>query len=392
MKSKSQSSLSLAQILKQEKSSFLYKKVASQEDQTNDNCIIHGENLRSLQLLLPYIENKVKCIYIDPPYNNRDNFTHYSDNKSHETWLNEISDRICILRNCLREDGSLWISVDDNEAHYLKVAADLIFGRKNFVSTIIWQQRTTRENRKIFSNNHEYILVYAKDKNLFKKVANKLAPSDEILARYKNPDHDRRGPWQSISANVQDGHSTKSQHYTLISPNGKKHHLPPGRCWVYTKEKMLDEIKKNNIWLGRDGSGVPRIKKFLQNSTPGVTPQSFWPASEVGTTDLAKKEIIELISEELVFDTPKPEKLIKRIIEIATNPGDLVLDAYLGSGTTAATAHKLGRRYIGIEMGSQIKTHAMRRLKLVCEGEQTGISQEVNWAGGSGFHFFTLKK
>ena len=134
MKSKSQSSLSLAQILKQEKSSFLYKKVASQEDQTNDNCIIHGENLRSLQLLLPYIENKVKCIYIDPPYNNRDNFTHYSDNKSHETWLNEISDRICILRNCLREDGSLWISVDDNEAHYLKVAADLIFGRKNFVS------------------------------------------------------------------------------------------------------------------------------------------------------------------------------------------------------------------------------------------------------------------
>ena len=161
---------------------------------------------------------------------------------------------------------------------------------------------------------------------------------------------------------------------------------------MYTKEKMLDEIKKNNIWLGRDGSGVPRIKKFLQNSTPGVTPQSFWPASEVGTTDLAKKEIIELISEELVFDTPKPEKLIKRIIEIATNPGDLVLDAYLGSGTTAATAHKLGRRYIGIEMGSQIKTHAMRRLKLVCEGEQTGISQEVNWAGGSGFHFFTLKK
>jgi adenine-specific DNA-methyltransferase len=161
---------------------------------------------------------------------------------------------------------------------------------------------------------------------------------------------------------------------------------------VFTKKKMLEEVKKNNVWFGRDGNGVPRIKKFLDSSTPGITPHSLWLAMEVGTTDLAKKEIIELISDELVFDTPKPEALIKQIIEIATNPGDLVLDAYLGSGTTAATAHKLGRQYIGIEMGSQVKTHAARRLKLVCKGEQTGISKELGWVGGGGFNFFTLRK
>ena len=282
----------------------------------------------------------------------------------------------------------MWISIDDSEMHYLKVAADRVFGRENFLSTIIWQQRTTRENRKAFSNNHEYLLVYAADYAAFRKNRNLLPPSDELLARYKNPDSDSRGPWQSISANVQDGHATDSQYYDLIAPNGLVHRPPRGRCWVYSLDRMKEEISAGNIWFGRDGNGVPRIKRFLRDSRIGLTPETLWMARDVGTNEDAKKQQLELFRGGLVFDTPKPEPLIARILEIATNENDLVIDSYLGSGTTAAVAHKTNRRYIGIEIGYQAVTHCARRLKMVVDGEQTGVSRATNWLGGGGFDFY----
>jgi adenine-specific DNA-methyltransferase len=356
------------------------------------NAIIQGENLSVLESLLPQLEASVRCCYIDPPYNNQEKHYHYHDSQGHRNWLDETTARIEILAEFLRDDGSLWVSMDDREVHYLKVACDAIIGRKNFVTTIVWEQRTSRENRKVFSNNHEYLLVYAKDIRRFNATRNSLALSPEVRARYKNPDNDPRGPWQSVSANVQSGHGTPDQFYKLVSPGGKVHVPPPGRCWIYSLTRMKREIAENNIWFGRDGNGVPRIKRFLSQVRAGLTPETLWTAEDVGTNDHAKKQLIRLLPDAEVFDTPKPEGLIHRVLEIATSPGDLVLDAYLGSGTTAAVAHKCGRRYIGIEEGDHAVTHSAKRLALVVEGDQSGISELVGWQGGGGFDFFRYKE
>jgi adenine-specific DNA-methyltransferase len=221
-------------------------------------------------------------------------------------------------------------------------------------------------------------------------IRNDLELTEEVKARYKNPDNDPRGTWQSISANAQAGHGTPNQFYTLLAPNGTQQNPPKGTCWRYTEVKIKEEIANNNIWFGRDGNGVPRIKKFLSEAKLGLTPETLWFAEDVGTNDFAKKHLIELFHEIELFDTPKPESLIERAIHISTNSGDLVLDSFLGSGTTAAVAHKMNRRYIGIEMGDHAQTHCQPRLKKVVEGEQGGISKAVNWQGGGGFHYFRL--
>jgi adenine-specific DNA-methyltransferase len=360
----------------------------SHGNRNTGNALIQGENLAVLEALLPRFEGAVRCCYIDPPYNNQERHYHYHDSRDHRTWLEETTARVDLLGEFLRDDGSIWISIDDRELHYLKVACDAILGRKNFVTTIVWQQRTTRENRKVFSNNHEYVLVYAKDLRRFNATRNSLDLSPEVRARYKNPDNDPRGPWQSITANAQSGHGTPDQFYKLVSPSGKVHEPPPGRCWIYSFKKMAKEIAAGNIWFGRDGRGVPRIKRFLSAVRTGLTPHTLWTAEEVGTNDFAKKHLIKLFPDEDVFDTPKPETLIARIIQIATSPDDLVLDAYLGSGTTAAVAHKCGRQYIGIEQGEHAVTHCSKRLQFVVGGEESGISELVGWRGGGGFDFF----
>ena len=352
------------------------------------NALIQGENLHVLDLLQSQYAGKVQCVYIDPPYNNQERYRHYMDNSSHEVWLEMMVARLQAIKPLLSIDGSLWISIDDREIHYLKVAADEIFGRENFVTTVVWQQRTSRENRKVFSNNHEYLLVYAINQRKFRAKRNLLPGGSELLARYKNPDSDPRGPWQSVSANVQAGHATKSQFYDLVAPSGNVHRPPEGRCWVYTKEKMQREITAGNIWFGKTGECVPRIKRFLKFSKVGLTPETLWPASEVGTNDEAKKQLLKLFPNDGVFDTPKPEGLIRRVLEIATEPGDLVLDAFLGSGTTTAVAHKLNRRYIGIEHGEHAVTLCAARLRLVVDGDTTGISTDVRWRGGGGFDFY----
>jgi adenine-specific DNA-methyltransferase len=354
------------------------------------NKLIQGENLRVLTALENGYARKIRCVYIDPPYNNQESYNHYIDRQSHDIWLAEILARVEVLKKLLRPDGSLWISIDDREVHYLKVAIDKIFGRENFVTTIVWQHRTTRENRKVFSNNHEYLLVYARDATKFRQTRNAFASTPDVLSRYKNPDHDPRGPWQSVSLNVQAGHATTAQFYKIKGPDGTVHVPPEGRCWVFTQEKLEREIAAKNVLFGRNGSGVPRRKKFLAGARVGITPDTCWLANDVGTTNLAKKQILSMFPDEQVFDTPKPETLIRRILEIATNPGDLVLDAYLGSGTTAAVAHKLRRRYIGIEQGKHAISHCAERLRSVIDGDSNGISEHVKWNGGGGFDFLRL--
>jgi adenine-specific DNA-methyltransferase len=364
------------------------KEYSSKNMDNKTRKIIHGENSEVLDCLILDYKEKVNCIYIDPPYNNGESYTHYDDTIHHQ-WLSDLTNRLKKLRELLAANGSIWISIDDGEVHYLKVAADSIFGRKNFITTIIWQQRTTRENRKAFSNNHEYILVYAKDKKTFKKSINKLPASQEMKDRYKNPDNDVRGCWQSVSLNVQSGHAVKSQFYEISSPDGKKHTPPNGRCWAYNKTKVATLIKDGRIWFGRDGKGVPRFKKYLSESTLSMTPETLWLGSDVGTNKEAKKHLLKLFPNKEVFDTPKPERLMQRIFEIATNPEDLILDAYVGSGASIAVAHKMNRQYIGIDRGKHIIDYTLPRQNLVLEGEDLGVCTRKS-GENEGFEFFRL--
>src|SRR5450830_1003317 len=341
--------------------------------ESSPNMIILGDNCSVCEYLLGKYKAKVRCIYIDPPYNNGEKYSHYRDVSTHEQWLNDMRRILGRLYQFLSDDGSIWISIDDTELHYLKVLCDEIFGRDRFISTIVWQHRTTRENRKVFSNNQEYILLYAKNPIAFKKSRNLLPADASVLKRYGNPDNDPRGPWQSVSLNAQAGHAVNSQFYTIVAPNGLKHDPPNGRCWVYNEDRMLKEISENNVWFGRDGNGVPRKKRFLSEATQGITPETLWVASDVGTTNDAKKQLLSMFPAMVVFDTPKPESLIKRVLEISTQRGDLVLDAFLGSGTTAATAHKMHRSYIGVDNSTESIQYAIRRLKNVISGEHSGI-------------------
>ena len=373
---------------------FIYEANSSMGTSDSKNILIKGNNKDILPELVGEFGGKVKCVYIDPPYNNGDSYHYYNDNISETSWLKDISYVLMYLKMLLTKDGSIWISIDDSEMAYLKVAADKVLGRENFAGTIVWQQRKTRENRAVFSCNHEYILVYAKDIKKFKKSRNLLPVGEDFInSKYKNPDNDPRGPWQSISASVQAGHAVPSQFYTIVSPAGIEFNPPKGRCWAYNEERMKKEIANGNIWFGLEGLNAPRIKKFLSTAKIGLTPQTLWAGDEFGTTDSAKKHLLSLFPhQEKVFDTPKPEELIKQILEIATNEGDLVLDSYLGSGTTIAVAHKLKRNYIGIEIGEQMTELVVNRLKSVIMGEKGGISDISNWKGGGDFAYFIFDK
>jgi adenine-specific DNA-methyltransferase len=353
------------------------------------NMLIQGDNLEALKALLPYYAGQVKCIYIDPPYNTQSAFEHYDDNLEHSTWLTMIYPRLELLRDLLSEDGSIWISIDDSEAHYLKIIADEIFGRKNFIASNVWQKRYSRENREAIGDSHEYILVYAIDPERFKTSRNKIMLGPKQISVYKNPNNDPNGPWRSVSLSAQ-GYRP-NQMYKIVSPiTGKMHSPPKGSCWKIIEDNYQKLLSEGRIYFGKDGNAVPSRIQYLKD-IEGMVPWTWWPHEEVGHTDEAKREGQILFSAETdVFATPKPERLLQRVLQIATNPGELVLDSFLGSGTTAAVAHKMGRRYIGIEMGDHAVTHCVPRLKKVINGEQGGISEEVNWPGGGGFHFYKL--
>ncbi len=360
------------------------------ENDLFDNKLIFGDNLLALKALEQEYAGKVKCVFIDPPYNTGSAFEHYDDGVEHSIWLSLIRERLEILRKLLQDDGSIWITIDGNEAHYLKVLCDEVFGRANFLSNVVWQKRTSPDNRLRLGEAHDNILVYCKNRVSNKQTLNQLPLSEERLKNFKNPDNDPRGPWASTDCTAQAGHATASQFYDLTTPSGRVIKLPASLCWRFTQERMNEEIKAGRIWFGVDGKGVPRKKTYLSERS-GQNSWSWWTNKEVGHNQEAKKEVVALFGADNPFDTPKPERLIKRIIHIATNPGDLVLDSFLGSGTTAAVAHKMGRRWIGIELGEHCHTHCIPRLKKVIDGEDPGgITKAVDWKGGGGFQYYRL--
>lgn len=355
-------------------------------DPSADNLLIQGDNLEALKALLPFYAGRVKCIFIDPPYNTKSAFDHYDDNLEHSQWLSMMYPRLELLQKLLHETGSMWVTIDDNEGHYLKALMDEVFGRKNFVGEIVWQKRTSRENRAAISSSHDTILLYARcPADEWKQYRNKLPPTGK---GYSNPDHDPRGEWKSIPFTAQ-GYRP-NQMYKITTPTSVVHDPPRGRCWGATEPEYLRlRDVENRIYFPRGGNGRPRVKQFPWEEK-GLVPMTIWPANEVGDTEDSKKEILALSEDDTPFATPKPEGLIRRILQIATNPGDVVLDSFLGSGTTAAVAHKMGRRWIGVEMGDHARTHCLPRLKKVVDGEQGGISAAVGWQSGGGFRFMKL--
>jgi adenine-specific DNA-methyltransferase len=354
-----------------------------------DNLIIQGDNLQALKALLPFYTGKVKCIYIDPPYNTQSAFEHYDDKLEHSQWLSMMYPRLVLLRELLSDDGSIWVSLDDREAHYFKVMMDEIFGRGNFIASNVWQKRYSRENREAIGDVHEYIMVYTKSPEQFKKSRNLVPLTEEQAKVYKNPNNDPKGRWRPIPMTAQEGHATSEQFYEIITPSGAVHKPPQGRCWGVAKATYERLLAENRVYFGKKGDAQPNIIRYL-TEVEGVAPWTWWPSEEVGHTDESKKEIHALFGKVDAFGSPKPERLIQRILHIASNSNDLVLDSFLGSGTTAAVAHKMGRRYIGIEMGDHAQTHCIPRLQKVIDGEQGGISKSVNWTGGGGFSFVTL--
>lgn len=351
----------------------------------SQNLLIQGDNLLALKALLPFYAGQVKCIFIDPPYNTKSAFEHYDDNLEHSQWLSMMYPRLVLLRELLAPDGTLWVSMDDNEAHYLKVLLDEIFGRGNFIVNVLWQKRTSPDARLNIGGAHDHVMLYCKDASRLR--LNKEPLTAEQAASFKNPDDDPNGPWSSNDFTAQGWRP--NQMYTITTPGGTQYEPPEGRCWGNIEPEYWKLRNAGKLWFGRDGKSRPRVKNYLRDHE-GVRPWSWWTNQEVGHNQEAKKEIIELFGAANAFDTPKPERLIKRVLELSTQPGDLVLDSFLGSGTTAAVAHKMGRRYIGIEMGKHARTHCLPRLLKVIEGEQGGISKMMDWNGGGGFSLYTL--
>lgn len=355
-------------------------------DMTSQNMVIQGDNLDAVKALLPYYAGRVKCIFIDPPYNTKSAFEHYDDNLEHSQWLAMMFPRLRLLRELLAEDGSIWVTIDDNEAHYLKVIMDEVFGRKNFFSNCIWQKKFSPQNDdKGITASHDHIIVFCKNKERF--ITNLLPRTSDMDGRFSNPDGDHRGDWSSgdlTSKTKAKGHS-----YPVTSPAGEVFYPPQGRQWAPSQDTFNKWRSDGRIWFGLNGKNRPRIKQFLSEVQQGIVPMSIWTREDVDDNQKAKREI-NVFDFPLGFDTPKPERLIHRAFQIATVEGDLVLDSFLGSGTTAAVAHKMGRHYIGIEMGEHAVTHCVPRLRKVIEGEQGGISEAVGWKGGGGFRFYRL--
>jgi len=356
-------------------------------DKRTENMLIFGDNLLALKALEQDYAGCIKCIFIDPPYNTGSAFTHYDDGLEHSLWLTMMRDRLEILRRLMAEDGSLWITIDDNEAHYLKVLCDEVFGRGNFIANVIWEKKYSPQNdAKWLSDSHDHILVFSKNKQIWRP--NLLPRTDAMDLRYKNPDNDQRGPWKPGDLSVKT--YSPSTDYPITTPSGRIVNPPESRCWVVSKERFQELLSDNRIWFGQSGNNVPSLKRFLSEVQEGSVSKTIWYRNEVGDNQDAKKEIKAFENSD-VFTTPKPEMLVQRILTMASNPGDLVLDSFAGSGTTGAVAQKMGRRWIMVELGEHCHTHIIPRMKKVCDGtDQGGISKAVNWQGGGGFKYYYM--
>ena len=357
-------------------------------DPKSENMLIHGDNLLALKALEQDFAGKIKCIYIDPPYNTGSAFEHYDDNLEHSIWLSLMRPRLQILKNLLdTKQGTIWISIDDNECHYLKVLCDEIFGRSNFVATVIWEKKHTRSNdARWLSDNHDFVLCYANNKIEWER--NLLPRTDEDSSNYTNIDNDPRGIWASGPCHAKT--PNPKDIYPVTIPSGRVLMPPPGTSWRFSKDRFAQLIEDNRIYFGESGNNVPRYKRFLSEVQQGLVPITLWFREEVGDNQEAKQEIKKLFSDD-PFSTPKPERLLKRILEIASVPGEWVLDSFLGSGTTSAVAHKMGRKHIGIEFGNHANTHCLPRLKKVIDGNDgLALSRSFDWKGGGGFKFYNL--
>jgi len=364
-----------------------------------DNRLIFGDNLLALKALEHEFTGSVRCVYIDPPYNTGSAFAQYEDGLEHSIWLGLIRERLALLRNLLSEDGSCWIQLDDNEAHYCKVLADEVFGRDNFVANVIWNKSyAVRSNAQFFSSAHEHILVYAKNRSSLR--LNQFGRSAKQTERYSNIDNDPRGPWQSVTMTISLVGGARGRQYAktgvsenifeVTSPSGKVFLPPANRCWSRNPSGFKKLDAEGRIYWGPNGENAPRLKMYLSEAADGVIPTTLWAdGAEFGHNQDGIRELRALGIGD--FPTPKPEKLISQVLSLASDPGDLVLDSFAGSGTTGAVAHKMGRRWIMVELGDHCHTHIIPRLHKVIDGEDgTGITESVNWQGGGGFRYYKL--
>lgn len=365
----------------------------------SNNILVKGDNLVSLLNLRKDFRNKIRCIYIDPPFNTGKTFNHYSDGLERPLWLSMMKVRLELLRDLLSEDGSIFVHIDDDEMPYLKVLMDEIFNHDddivtdnasgNHVATIVWQKKSSPQNdAKFFSDTHDYILVYAKNKKNLR--LNGISRTNKQDDRYTNRDNDDRGVWTSSDLTVKTPNPRYL--YEIKLPSGRIVQPSASRSWGISEETFKKLVKDNRIWFGESGNSMPRRKRFLSEVKQEVTPKTIWLRDEVGDNSEGKKEVKRFseIADD-VFTTPKPERLLKRILEIATNEGDWVLDAFLGSGTTCATAHKMNRQWIGLENGEQIDTICVPRIKAIIDGKDNGgITKSVSWENGGGFRYCEL--
>ena len=355
-----------------------------------DNRLIFGDNLLALKALEQEFSGKVKCVFIDPPYNTGSAFTHYDDGLEHSIWLGLMRDRLEIIRNLLSNDGSLWITIDDNEAHYLKVLCDEVFGRSNFVANAVWQKKYTVSNdSKWLAETHDHVLIYALNKEMWRP--NRLGRTAEMDSRYRNPDNHPKGPWKATPIYAKRTGSEKEQAFQFRFKNGVVWSPPPGTSPRFPEDTLRRMDDNDEIWFGADGTSNPSRKTFLSELKLAEPPApTIWLHSEAGHNHEAREEV-KSINPTDSFATPKPEKLLKRVVELATDPGDLILDSFAGSGTTGAVAHKMGRRWIMVELGEHCHTHVIPRLKKVIDGEDKGgITDSVSWQGGGGFRYYKL--
>ena len=355
-----------------------------------DNRLIFGDNLLALKALEQEFTGKIKCVFIDPPYNTGSAFEHYDDGIEHSLWLSLMRDRLEILRRLMADDGSIWITLDDNEHAYCKVMGDEVFGRANFVASLCWQKKVSPANdAKWFSGDHDNILVFAKDKDRWRP--NRLPHSEEQKKYYTNPDNDPRGPWNSAAYTcAKSCEERPNLYYAIVNPNTGQEIWPKKtRVWAYDRETHKKNEAQGMVYWGKDGKGsVPRIKKFLGGRN--VVPRSVWGYDEAGHTQEATMESLKLF-EGSPFSTPKPERLLQRVLACATNPHDWVLDSFAGSGTTGAVAHKMGRRWIMVELGEHCHTHIIPRLRKVVDGtDPGGVTEATAWKGGGGFRYYRL--
>jgi adenine-specific DNA-methyltransferase len=358
----------------------------------HDNLLIQGDNLEALKALLPLYRGQVKCIFIDPPYNTKSAFEHYDDNLEHAQWLSMMLPRLQLLRELLREDGSIWVTIDDNEGHYLKVLMDEVFGRGNFVANVIWQKvYSVRMDSTAFSADHDHLFVYSRS-SAFQTIRLTV---EQDLKQFSNVDSETGRKYRKRSLRKEGSNSRRVDRpnlwYSIPGPDGVDIWpvKPDGTEGYWRWSPRTLEENREFLEFAKSARGWEIYVKQFAETDAKRPPSTVWPNEDVGHNHEAKEEVKSLTPTD-VFATPKPERLLARVMYIATNPNDLILDSFLGSGTTAAVAQKMNRRWIGIEMGEHAKTHCLPRLQKVIDGEQGGISKAVSWQGGGSFRFMKL--